>query len=146
MKRASVCISVTLVILVGIAGQAQCMNSYSGPNACPPPCRYVTVMVPCLKTEMVAQLQPYNVTVPVKKIGYASRKVLVTANPVGPVCGTGPCVRCCPKPCSWVEERKVPYSYCEKKIVPWYRVVYKRVCRSVMVPHTYKVNTVPLCR
>jgi len=65
--------------------------------------------------------------------------------PVGQPCGMDPCTKCCPQPFCQVVEQKVPYYYCEKKTVTSYNVVYKPVCRTVMMPQTYMVQAQPMC-
>ena len=103
-------------------------------------------MVPCVKTELVPQVVQSTACIPVTKVKYRNQKVLIKGTPVSP-CGPGsPCVKCCPQPFCKVVVQKVPYTYCETKKVPYYSVVYKRVCRKVMVPYTYRIDAVPLCR
>jgi hypothetical protein len=106
----------------------------------------VTRMVPCTKTEMVAEVVPCTKMVPVKKIGYRIQNVMLKGTPVGQPCGMNPCIKCCPQPFCQVVQQKVPYEYYEPKAVPWYNVVYKPVCRQIMMPQQYVVEAVPMCK
>lgn len=148
MERALVAIVAGFVILGAVAGPVHCMNCYPPPNPCspPPPCTMITKMVPCMRTEIVADVQPCTRTVPVRKIGYRTQKVLLKGMPVGSPCGLDPCTKCCPQPFCQVVEQKVPYVYCEQQTVRSYNVVYRPVCRPVMLPQNYLVRAYPMCR
>jgi hypothetical protein len=66
--------------------------------------------------------------------------------PTGRPCGLDPCTKCCPQPFCEIVDQKVPYIYYEYKTIPDYRVIYRPVCRPVMLPQTYMVEATPLCR
>jgi hypothetical protein len=102
--------------------------------------------VPCVKTEMVAEVMPCTRYVPVKKIGYKKQNVMLRGVPVGKPCGMDPCTQCCPQPFCQVVQQMVPYEYYEPKPVTTYNVVYKPVQRRVMMPQTYCVEAVPMCK
>jgi hypothetical protein len=152
MARVAVVVIASLLLIIGISsGPAQSWGGYScpPPSCQPPPCpqrTLVTRMVPCMKTEMVAEVLPCTRTVPVQMVGYKSQKVMLRGFPTGQPCGLDPCTKCCPQPFCEVVDQKVPYIYYEYKTVPDYRVVYKPVCRPVMLPQTYMVEATPLCR
>lgn len=146
MERLVVIVSAVVMVLAGPADNGTCMNPYAGSSGCAPPCRYVTKMVPCVKTELVPQVVPCTAVVPEKRIGFRCQKVLLRGVPVGPPHGANACTRCCPEPFCRVVVQKVPYAYCVPKCRPYYNVVYRRVCRTVWLPQTYKVDAIPLCR
>jgi hypothetical protein len=102
-------------------------------------------MVPCYKTEMVPEVQPSCRVVPVQRTGYRIQNVMLKGTPVGQACGQDPCTKCCPQPFCQVVQQKVPYCYWENVTVPSYKVVYKPVCRQVMLPQTYLVESLPMC-
>jgi hypothetical protein len=149
MPRVVVVLIASLLLMTGIlAGPAQSMGGYSCPPPnCPPPCpqrTLVTKMVPCMRTELVAEVLPYTRTVPVQMV--RCQKVMLRGFPTGQPCGLDPCTKCCPQPFCDVVEQKVPYTYYEYKTIPDYRVVYRPVCRPVMLPQTYMVEATPMCR
>ncbi len=146
MERAIIAIVASLTLLVGISGPALCQNWCGMPPPCPPQPTYVTKMVPCLKTDVVAQVIPTWRTVPVKKVGYKCQKVVVRGTPVGRPCGAGPCEKCCVQPFCTVVPQMVPFCYYENQKVPTYQVAYRKVCRQVMRPQTYRIDAYPLCR
>jgi hypothetical protein len=140
-------VSGVMVALVDAGGVPPCAPPTCAPP--PPPCpprTLVTRMVPCTRTEMVAEVIPFTRTVPVQKIGFRTQKVLLKGIPTGQPCGLDPCTKCCPQPFCQVVDQKVPYVYYEKQCIPDYRVVYKPICRPVMLPQTYMVEAYPLCR
>jgi hypothetical protein len=144
------------VVVVVMASLFLCSSFLSGPalsfNKCAPAPQccpqqtMVTRMVPCTKTEMVAEIQPCTRCIPVQKTGWTTRKVMLRGTPVGRACGQDPCTKCCPQPFCQVIEQKVPYCYIEYKTIPWYNIVYKPVCKTFMLPQTYLVEAVPMCR
>jgi hypothetical protein len=146
MKRASVVLMGATILLTGLAGAAQAYVGAGAPGKCPPGDQFITVMTPCVKSEWVARTQPCMTPMPVKRVCFKDRKVLIKATPVGPACGTDPCVRCCPRPMYKVVNQKVPMVYYEQKMVPSYNISYEKVNRKVMVPYTYKVDAYPVCR
>jgi hypothetical protein len=146
MKRASVVLIAATMTVAGLSLSVQAYMGASGPSQCPPGDQFVTVMAPCVKSEWVAETQPCMTPVPVKRVCYKDQKILVKATPVGPACGKDPCVRCCPKPMCKVVTQKVPMVYYEQQLVPSYNIKYRKVCKKVMVPYTYKVQAFPLCR
>jgi len=145
MERVMVVITSVALLIAALAGAAQCMNCYPPPSSCAPPCSFVTRMVPCVQTQMVAEVVPCSQTVPVTKVGYRIQKFLLKGTPVGQPCGINPCIKCCPQPFCQVVEQKVPYYYCDKTTVTSYNLVYKPVCRPVMLPQTYMVQSYPMC-
>jgi hypothetical protein len=145
MERAMVAVVGALLLLAGFAAPGECMNCYPGPAQCAPPRTLVTKMVPCVRTEIVAEVQPCTRVVPVKRIGYKMQNVMLKGIPVGSPCGQDPCTKCCPQPFCQVVQQKVPYVYYEPAPMPSYNVVYKPVCRQVMLPQTYMVEAVPMC-
>ena len=146
MERVVVAVLVMLALLVGIVGSAQSMNAYPMPGQNCPQRTLITKMVPCTRTELVAEVVPCTRMVPVKQIGYRTQNVLVKGIPVGQACGLDPCTKCCPQPFCQVVQRTVPYEYYVPQCVPWYNVVYKPVCRPVMMPQQYLVESIPLCK
>jgi hypothetical protein len=147
MARVMVVVLAAMLFLGALAGSAECMNGCF-PPPCPPPCpqrTIVTKMVPCVRTEMVAEVQPSTRMVPVKKIGYKIQNVMLKGTPIGCPLGQDPCTKCCPQPFCQVVQQKVPYVYYEPTCVPWYNVVYKPVCRPVMLPQQYMVEATPMC-
>jgi hypothetical protein len=146
MERVVVAVLVTLALMAGIVGSAQSMTAYPMPGQNCPQRTMVTKMVPCTKTELVAEVVPCTRIVPVKKIGYRTQNVMIKGTPVGRPCGMDPCTKCCPQPFCQVVQQCVPYEYYEPKAVPWYNVVYKPVCRQVMMPQQYMVEATPMCK
>jgi hypothetical protein len=152
MARVTVVIAISLLLITGISsGPAESWGGYScqPPSCQPPSCpqrTLVTRMVPCTKTELVAEVLPCTRTVPVQMVGYKSQRVMLRGFPTGQPCGIDPCTKCCPQPFCEVVDQKVPYIYYEYKTVPDYRVVYRPVCRPVMLPQTYMVEATPMCR
>ncbi len=61
MERAMVAVVGALLLLAGFAAPGECMNCYPGPAQCAPPRTLVTKMVPCVRTEMVAEVVPVRV-------------------------------------------------------------------------------------
>ncbi len=146
MKRVVVSISAALLVISIVAGPAFSMGGFPPPGACgPKPC-YVTKMVPCVKTELVPELVPCTAVVPVKKVGMRCQKVMLRGTPVGCPQGADSCTQCYPQPFCQVVTQKVPFEYYEPKVIPWYNVRYRKVCKPVMLPQTYKVDAVPMCR
>jgi hypothetical protein len=146
MKRVMVVVVATALLLVSLAGSALSWNGcMPPPPQCGPQQTFVTKMVPCVRTEMVPEVQPCTRTVTVQKVGYKTQNFLVKGTPVGMACSQDPCTKCFPQPFCQVVQQKVPFVYCEPVQVPWYNVVYKPVCRKVMMPQTYLVETVPVC-
>jgi hypothetical protein len=143
MERVMVLVVAALLLIVGAVGPAESMSG-CGPQYCPQR-TMVTKMVPCVRTEMVAEVQPCTKVVPVKKIGYRVQNVMLKGTPVGQPCGQDPCTKCCPQPFCQVVQQKVPYVYYEPQTIPWYNVVYKPVCRTVMLPQNYMVEAIPMC-
>jgi|GEM_PF-721182 len=152
MARVAVVLVASLVLIIGISsGPAESMGGYScpPPNCPPPSCpqrTLVTRMVPCMKTELVAEVLPCTRTVPVQMVGFKSQRVMLKGFPTGQPCGLDPCTKCCPQPFCEVVDQKVPYIYYEYKTVPDYRVVYRPICRPIMLPQTYMVEATPMCR
>jgi hypothetical protein len=152
MARVAVVLATSLLLIMGICyGPAESMGGYScpPPSCSPPSCpqrTLVTRMVPCMKTELVAEVMPCTRTVPVQMVGFKSQRVMLRGFPTGQPCGLDPCVKCCPQPFCEVVDQKIPYTYYEYKTVPDYRVVYRPVCRPVMLPQTYMVEATPMCR
>lgn len=146
MERVVVAILVTTVFFVGAVSSSQCMTPCPPQGACCPQRTVVTRMVPCVKTELVAEVVPCTRMVPVKKVGYRIQNVMLRGMPVGQPCGVDPCVRCCPQPFCQVVQQKVPYEYYEPKAVCTYNVVYRPVQRQIMLPQNYVVEAVPMCR
>jgi len=147
MKRTLIGIVAGLLLVAALLEPVQAMNWYPPPNPCaPPPCTFVTRMVPCTRTEIVGEVVPYSQCVPVQKIGWKTQKVLLKGSPVGQPCGLDPCTKCCPPPFSQVVEQKVPFTYYEPKTVQAYTVNYRPICRPVMLPQTYMVQSFPLCQ
>jgi hypothetical protein len=152
MARVAVVLVASLLLIIGISsGPAESWGGYScpPPNCPPPSCpqrTLVTKMVPCMKTEMVAEVLPCTKTVPVQMVGYKTQRVMLRGFPTGQPCGLDPCTKCCPQPFCEVVDQKVPYIYYEYKTIPDYRVVYRPVCRPVMLPQTYMVEATPMCR
>jgi hypothetical protein len=145
MERVMVLVVAAVLFLACVSGPVQAMQG-CGPVAQPCPQRtLITKMVPCVKTEMVAEVQPATRMVPVKRVGYRIQNVLLKGTPVGRPCGQDPCTKCCPQPFCQVVQQKVPYVYYEPQCVPWYNVVYRPVCRTVMLPQTYMVEAIPVC-
>lgn len=134
-----------MVLVAG--GSVFAMNPYAHMQNCGPQCFYVTKMVPCVETKMVASVEQAEACVPQPYVEYRTQKVLVKECPIGcPPGGSNPCLTCYPSPSCKVVCRDVPcIRYCTKK-VPYYRVCYKPVCRKVMRPQVFKVQTIPLCR
>ena len=145
MARVMVIITAGLIALIGFASVGECMYPFPGAGSCGPRCSYVTKMVPCVKTEMVPEVQPCTTVIPVQKVEYRCQRFLVHGTPVGCPQGADPCTKCCPVPFCKVVTRNVPYVRCVPQQVPWYNVVYKPVCRRVWLPQTYKVTEYPLC-
>ncbi len=146
MERVMVAILVAMVFLVGVVGSAQSMAPCPPPAPSCPPKTIMTKMVPCMKTEMVAEVVPCTKVVPVRKIGYRMQNVMLKGIPVGQPCGLSPCIQCCPQPFCQVVQQKVPYEYYEPKSVTTYNVIYKPVQRPVMLPQNYLVEAIPMCR
>jgi len=148
MERALVVIVAAMFVVGAVAGPAQSMNGCPPPSPCAPPsCKtLITKMVPCTRTEIVAELQPTTRCVPVKKIGWRCQKVLLKGTPVGMPCGMDPCTKCCPQPFCQQVTQQVPYEYWEYKTIPWYNIVYKPICRPVMLPQQYMVEAIPQCK
>lgn len=151
MQRTVVAVVVGLFISVALAGTP--LAWYCGPPqhprvqpCAPPPCTFITKMVPCTRTEIVGEVKPVTQCVPVRKIGYRMQKVLLKGTPVGFPCGLDPCTKCCPQPFCQVVEQKVPYVYFEHKTIRSFQVCYKPVCRPVMLPQTYMVQAHPMCQ
>ena len=100
MERAMVAVVTGLFLIVALISPVHAWQCYPQPNPCAPRCappsKLVTKMVPCVKTEIVADVVPYTQCVPVKKIGFRTQKVLLKGTPVGQPCGLGPCTKCCP--------------------------------------------------
>ena len=94
---------------------------------------------------MVAEVQPATRVVNVQKTGFTVQNVMLKGTPIGSACGQDPCTKCCPQPFCQVVQQKVPYTYCEMVSVPYYNVVYKPVCRQVMLPQNYMVEATPMC-
>jgi hypothetical protein len=135
------------VLLASASLPLHCMGFYPSPQQCSPPGCYVTKMVPCVKTELVAQVCPTTVCVTVPKTGYTCRKVMLKGTPVGcPPGGSDPCTQCFPKPFCKVVTQKVPYTYYENVAMPSYNLVYRKVCRQVWRPQVYRLDAYPLCR
>lgn len=145
MERAMVAVVGALVLFAASVVSGECMNCYPGPSPCGSCGTLVTRMVPCVRTEMVAEVQPCMRAIPVKRIGYRMQNFMLRGIPVGSPCGQDPCTKCCPQPFCQVVQRQVPYVYYQPVCVPWYNVVYRPVCRPVMVPQTYLVQTIPMC-
>jgi hypothetical protein len=147
MARVVVVTMASLVLCLGLL--AVPAQSYQGcapqPQCAPPPRTLVTRMVPCVKTEMVAEVQPCTRCIPVQRVGWTTRKVMLKGTPVGQACGQSPCIKCCPQPFCQVVEEKVPYVYYEYKKIPWYNIVYKPVCHQIVLPQTYCVEATPMC-
>jgi len=153
MPRVVVVVIASLFFITAIlSGSAQSMGRQGcpPPNYCPPPkCperTLVTRMVPCMKTELVAEVLPCTKTVPVQMVGYKTQRVMLRGFPTGQPCGLDPCTRCCPQPFCEIVDQKVPYIYYDYKTIPDYRVVYRPVCRPVMLTQTYMVDATPMCR
>lgn len=150
MERAMVAVVTGLILIAALSSPVHAWNCYPAPNPCAPQCAppstLVTKMVPCMKTEIVADVVPYEQCVPVKKIGYRTQKVMLKGVPVGQPCGLDPCTKCCPQPFCQVVEQKVPYVYYETKKVRSYNICYRPVCRPVMLPQTYLVQAYPMCK
>ncbi len=152
MSRVVVVVIASLFFITAILyGSAQSMGRYAcpPPNCPPPKCperTLVTRMVPCMKTELVAEVLPCTKTVPVQMVGYKTQRVMLRGFPTGQPCGLDPCTRCCPQPFCEIVDQKVPYIYYDYKTIPDYRVVYRPVCRPVMLPQTYMVEATPMCR
>ncbi|MEW6351147.1 MAG: hypothetical protein AB1646_18985 [Thermodesulfobacteriota bacterium] len=144
MTKYSLRIVASALLLVGIAAPAFSQSSCGMPPPCAPEPKFVTKMVPCVKTETVAEVVPCWTTVPVTRVGYKCQKVLVKGTPVGPACGQDPCTQCCPQPFSQVVDQMVPFTYCDYQKVPYYQVQYKKVCRPVWLPQTYRLDLCPL--
>jgi hypothetical protein len=145
MKKVVVLASLALIVGVGLAGQALCKNACGAAPQCAPACSYVTRMVPCVKTELVPEVQPCSVVVPETKVGYRCRPVMIKGVPVGCPAGAGSCVQCYPQPFCQVVNQTVPFYYTVPKVVPSYNLVYRKVCKPVWLPQTYQVQAVPLC-
>lgn len=147
MKRTLVGVIAGLLLVGAFLEPVQAMNFYPPPSPCaPPPCTFVTRMVPCTRTEIVGEVVPYTQCVPVQKVGWRTQKVLLKGSPMGQPCGIDPCTKCCPPPFCEVVEQKVPFTYYENKTVQSYAVNYRPVCRPVMLPQTYMVQSFPLCQ
>ncbi len=148
MKRVTVVISAVVALLAALTVSAHAMGFYPPPAQpnCAPQCTYVKKMVPCIKTELVPEVKLSTVTVPVRRVGYRPQRVLVKETPVGRPCAVDSCVRCFPRPSCKVVTQKAPYVYYESQCVPSYNVTYKKVCRKVLRPQVFKVETRPLCR
>lgn len=145
MARVVVVVMASMLLVSGLlSSPAQSFNGCQPPQC--PPRTLITKMIPCVRTEMVAEVQPSTRCIPVTKMAFRTQKILLRGIPVGRPCGQDPCTKCCPQPFCQVVEQKVPYYYCEYKKVPSYNIVYKPVCRTVMLPQTYCVEAVPLCR
>lgn len=149
MARVMIVLVASVVLSFGfLVGSAQ---AYVGcapppPPSCGPQQTIVTKMIPCVRQEIVGEVQRTARYVPVWKVGYKTQRVLLKGSPIGRPCGQDACTKCCPQPFCEVVNQKVPYYYCEYKKVPWYNIVYKPVCRPVMLPQQYLVEAVPLCR
>jgi hypothetical protein len=148
MARVVVALMASFLFVSGFAaGPAQ---SYMGCAPPPPPTcgqqTVVTKMIPCVRQEIVGEVQQTTRCVPVWKVAYKTQRVMVRGCPIGPPCGMDPCTKCCAQPFCQVVDQKVPYYYCEYKKIPWYNVVYKPVCRPVMMPQQYLVEATPMCR
>ncbi len=150
MERAMVAVVTGLILIAALTSPVHAWNCYPPQNPCAPQCAppstLVTKMVPCMKTEIVADVVPYERCVPVKKIGYRTQRVMLKGVPVGQPCGMGPCTQCCPRPFCQVVEQKVPYVYYDKKTIRSYNICYRPVCRPVMLPQTYLVQAYPMCK
>lgn len=148
MKRIVFAFMAAAILVAGIAASAECMagGCYPAPVQCGPQRSLITKMVPCMRTELVAEVKPCVKTVPVQRVGYRLQNFMVCGTPVGQPCGLDPCTKCCPQPFKQVVQQKVPYVYYEPQCVQSYEVVYRPVCRPVMVPQTYMVETTPMCR
>jgi hypothetical protein len=144
MERVMVVVVAASMLVIGLVGSAQSMNACMPPQCCPQQ-TYVTKMVPCVRTEMVPEVQTCTRTISVPKMGCRIQNVLIKGTPVGRACGQDPCTKCCPQPFCQVVQQKVPYVYYEPMCVPYYNVVYKPVCRPVMLPQTYLVEAIPMC-
>jgi hypothetical protein len=151
MERVLVAIA-SVVVFLGVAALPAQAQYCSPPQPmcappCPPPCtrHIVTRMVPCVRTECVAEVQPSCRVVPVKRIGWKPQQVMLKGTPVGSPCGQDPCTTCCPQPFCQVVTQKVPFEYYEYRTVPWYNIVYKSVRRPVMLPQQYVVEAAPVC-
>jgi len=153
MRRALVAVVAGLLIIVVAAGAAPAWNWFSPPQPCAPPCAppcppptFVTKMIPCTRTEIVADVQPVVQCINVPKIAYRPQKFLLKGIPVGQPCGLDPCTKCCPQPFCEVVQQPVPYVYYEQKKIQSYNVSYRPVCRPVMLPQTYMVKAYPMCQ
>jgi hypothetical protein len=144
MKKVVVPAVVALIIGVGLAQDALC-GPACAPAVCAPSCSYVTRMVPCVKTELVPEVQPCSVVVPETRVGYRCRPIMIKGTPVGCAAGAGACVQCYPRPFCQVVNQTVPFYYTVPKVVPSYNLVYRKVCKPVWLPQTYKVEAVPMC-
>ena len=146
MARVVVVIVASLILMSGFfQGPAESFNCCPPPTPCVQQC-FVTKMIPCVRTEMAAEAQPCTRCVPVTRVGFRTQKVMLKGCPVGQPCGLDPCTKCCPQPFCQVIEQRVPYYYYEYTKVPWYNIVYKPVCHTVMMPQTYCVQATPMCR
>ncbi len=135
----------TLIVSLLMAPAFGMGGCYPPPPPCGPQQTLITKMVPCVRTEMVAEVVPTTRVVPVKRIGYKIQNVMLKGTPVGSPCAQDPCTKCCPQPFCQVVQQKVPYEYYEPQSIPWYNVVYKPVCRTVMLPQNYLVEATPIC-
>ena len=144
MRRNSIRIVASFALVLGIAAPAMSQSFCGMPPTCAPEPKYITQMVPCTKQECVAEVVPCWTTVPVTRTAYRCQKFLVKGTPVGQACGQGPCTQCCPQPFCTVQEQMVPYQYCDYEKVQYYQVQYKKVCRPVWLPQTYRLDFCPL--
>ncbi len=90
MERAMVAVVGALLLLAGFAAPGECMNCYPGPAQCAPPRTLVTKMVPCVRTEMVAEVCTLYVYGPGQENRLQDAKRHAERNPGGISLRAGP--------------------------------------------------------
>ncbi|MCA1961333.1 MAG: hypothetical protein LDL33_11120 [Desulfomonile sp.] len=149
MCRSLALFSVVVILAVTvIAAPGYTMMRYPCPPPCSPPppeVTYQTRMVPGVRTDLVPEVKQSNAVIPVPVVQYRAQPVLLKGTPIGAPCGMDPCTKSCPQPFCQVVTRQVPYVTYTTKVVPYYSVCYRPVCRPVCLPQTYKVEAHPLC-
>ncbi len=118
MERAMVAVVGALLLLAGFAAPGECMNCYPGPAQCAPPRTLVTKMVPCVRTEIVAEVQPCHASCPSQENRLQDAKRHAERNPSRISLRQDPCTKCCPQPFCQVVQQKVPYVYYEPAPMP----------------------------
>ncbi len=145
MGRVVASVTAGMLFLVCFVSAASCMSPCSWNQGCPPRTYCATKMVPCVVSELVADVKPVQVCVPVKKMGYRMQKFLVRGCPVGCASHGNPCMQCFPEPFCQTVCKPVPFEYYTNETYTAYQACYRRACRTVWRPQMYHVQESPMC-